>query len=293
MPLRPGDPAALRDAHPERAGVRLDPRHADVRVPVEPAEAPQPQQPLGRDHAERVQGRVEPGHVVALRREVDVAVGVAPSRSSATFSSSKRRCTTTSSALKLEPRCPEPARLTATSAFSRHMSASARSRRSRIAPAARARARSSGLRDQAEHRSRSSRDASGRLSLRSPTSPAAPKTTSAGATGIANSMIEYIVERVEDDRRAARRHERRREQRPRRPLQIQSRRARAASQRSGGGKSLDERLNWRVSQRLPGVRRDERVELGRRSRVDLVERALGRRGREDERRERSATSRSP
>ena len=42
---------------------------------VEPAEAAQPQEPLGRDHAERVERGVEPGHVVPLRGEEDVAVG--------------------------------------------------------------------------------------------------------------------------------------------------------------------------------------------------------------------------
>ena len=76
VPLRPGDAAALRDAHAERAGVRLDARHADVRMAVEPAEPAQPQQLLRRDDAERVEDRVQARHVVALRREVHVAVGV-------------------------------------------------------------------------------------------------------------------------------------------------------------------------------------------------------------------------
>ena len=78
QPLRPRDPAALRDAHPERAGVRLDPGHADVRVPVEAAEPAQLQQALVREHAERVERGVEAGDVVALRREEDVAVRVVP-----------------------------------------------------------------------------------------------------------------------------------------------------------------------------------------------------------------------
>ena len=76
LPLRERDPASLGDAHPERARARLDPGHADVRVPVEPAEAPQPEQTLARDDAEREERRVQPGHVVALRREEDVAVGI-------------------------------------------------------------------------------------------------------------------------------------------------------------------------------------------------------------------------
>ncbi len=80
MPFRPRDPTALRDPHPERARVRLDPRHADVRVAVEPAEPPQPQQLLGREHPQRVQRRVEPGHVVPLRREEDVAIRARPAR---------------------------------------------------------------------------------------------------------------------------------------------------------------------------------------------------------------------
>ena len=75
-PLRERDPAALGDAHPERARARLDPGNADVRVPVEPAEAAEPQQPLPRDDAERVERRVEAGHVVALGREEDVAVRI-------------------------------------------------------------------------------------------------------------------------------------------------------------------------------------------------------------------------
>ena len=70
------DPAALRDAHPERARAGLDPGHADVRVPVEPAEAAEPEQTLARDDAEREERRVQAGHVVALRGEEDVAVGI-------------------------------------------------------------------------------------------------------------------------------------------------------------------------------------------------------------------------
>ena len=76
--LRPGDPAALRDAHPERARVGLDPGHAHVRVPVEAAEPTQLQQTLVGQDAERMERGVEPGDVVALRREEDVAVGVVP-----------------------------------------------------------------------------------------------------------------------------------------------------------------------------------------------------------------------
>ena len=75
-PLRPRDPAALRDAHAERARVRLDARDADVRMPVEPAEPAEPGEPLGREDAEPVQRRVQAGHVVALRGEEDVAVRV-------------------------------------------------------------------------------------------------------------------------------------------------------------------------------------------------------------------------
>src|SRR5438046_1855390 len=55
---------------------------------------------------------------------------------SATLSSRQRRWTTTSSALNVEPRWPEPARLTATSAFARHMSASSASVSERVSPAA-------------------------------------------------------------------------------------------------------------------------------------------------------------
>ena len=76
LPLRERDPAPLRDAHPERARARLDPGHADVRMPVEPAEAPQPEQTLARDDTEREERRVQAGHVVALRREEDVPVGI-------------------------------------------------------------------------------------------------------------------------------------------------------------------------------------------------------------------------
>ena len=74
--LRPGDTAALGDAHPERARVRLDPGDADVRMAVEPVDATEPQEPLAGDHAEREERRVEPRDVVALRGEEDVAVGV-------------------------------------------------------------------------------------------------------------------------------------------------------------------------------------------------------------------------
>ena len=75
-PLAPRDPAPLRDAHAERAGVGLDARDADVRVPVEPAEPAQAREALGRKHAEPVQRRVEPRHVVTLRREEHVALRV-------------------------------------------------------------------------------------------------------------------------------------------------------------------------------------------------------------------------
>ena len=78
MPLRPRDPAALRDSHAERARVRLDPRNVHVWMPVEAAEPPQSEEPLAWDHSEREEHRVQAGHVVPLRREVDVAVGVAP-----------------------------------------------------------------------------------------------------------------------------------------------------------------------------------------------------------------------
>ena len=64
--------------------------------------------------------------------------------SSATFSSSQRRCATTSSELNVEPRWPEPARLTATSAFARHMSARSPRRSSGSSPADPTRANSPG-----------------------------------------------------------------------------------------------------------------------------------------------------
>ena len=79
--LRPRDAARLRDPHPERARVRLDPGDADVRVAVEAAEPPKAQEPLRRDHAERVEGGVEARDVVPLRGEEDVAVGRVEARS--------------------------------------------------------------------------------------------------------------------------------------------------------------------------------------------------------------------
>ena len=74
MPLGPGDPASLGDAHPERPRVRLDSRHADVRMAVEPPEPPEAEEALGRDHAERVERGVQAGDVVPLGREEHVAV---------------------------------------------------------------------------------------------------------------------------------------------------------------------------------------------------------------------------
>ena len=74
--LRQRDPASLRDAHPERARAGLDPRHADVRVTVEPPEATEPEETLARDDPEREERRIEAGHVVALGGEEDVPVGV-------------------------------------------------------------------------------------------------------------------------------------------------------------------------------------------------------------------------
>ena len=57
--LRQGDAAALGDAHAERAGVGFDPGHADIGMPVEPAEPPQSQKPFARDDSEREERRVE------------------------------------------------------------------------------------------------------------------------------------------------------------------------------------------------------------------------------------------
>ena len=74
--LRERDSAALGDAHAERARVRLDPRNAHVRMPVEPADAPQAKQALSRNHPEAVQRGVQAWHVVALRRKEDVPVRV-------------------------------------------------------------------------------------------------------------------------------------------------------------------------------------------------------------------------
>ena len=128
VPLRPGDPASLRDPHPERAGVRLDPGHADVRMPVEPAEAPQPEEARPWESRRGRTGRRRgPGRRGPWRRSRRPDPGC--SQPSSPCSAPRRAGTTTTSmALKLEPRCPEPARLTATSAFSRHMSASSASR---------------------------------------------------------------------------------------------------------------------------------------------------------------------
>ena len=47
-------------------------------MPVEPAEATQSQQPLERDHAQGEERRVQPRYVVALGREVDVAIRMLP-----------------------------------------------------------------------------------------------------------------------------------------------------------------------------------------------------------------------
>ncbi len=74
--LPPGDAATLRDAHAQRARVRLDARNADVRVAVEAAQPAEAQKALARDHAEPVQRRVQTGHVVPLRREEDVTAGI-------------------------------------------------------------------------------------------------------------------------------------------------------------------------------------------------------------------------
>ena len=70
------DPAALGDAHAERPRVRLDTRHADIRMAVEAAEPSQPDEPLGGENAEPVERGVQARNVVALRREEDVALGV-------------------------------------------------------------------------------------------------------------------------------------------------------------------------------------------------------------------------
>ena len=116
--LCPGDPAALRDAHAERAGVRLDSGHRRCRDGRRGLRAA----------GVRAGARAAPGRA---RRAPRTALGTScpfdvknTSRSGCVHPSlpcsAPRRAgwTTTSSALKLEPMCPEPARLTATSAFS-------------------------------------------------------------------------------------------------------------------------------------------------------------------------------
>ena len=45
-------------------------------MPVEPAQAAEAEQALARDDAEREEHRVQPRHVVSLRGEEDVAVGI-------------------------------------------------------------------------------------------------------------------------------------------------------------------------------------------------------------------------
>ena len=74
--LRERDPARLGDAHPERPRARLDPRHADIRMTVEPIEAAQSQETLARDDPERVERRVQPRDVVTLGGEEDVPLGI-------------------------------------------------------------------------------------------------------------------------------------------------------------------------------------------------------------------------
>ena len=56
--LRERDPSTLRDAHAERAGIRLDPRDAHIGMTVETAQAPEPEQAPLRDHAKREEGGV-------------------------------------------------------------------------------------------------------------------------------------------------------------------------------------------------------------------------------------------
>ena len=75
-PLRERNPPALGDAHAQGPRARLDPGHADIGVAVQAAEPPQPQQTLERHDAEGEQHRVQAGHVVALGRKEDVAIGI-------------------------------------------------------------------------------------------------------------------------------------------------------------------------------------------------------------------------
>ena len=74
--LRPCDSSPFGDAHAERARVRLYTRHADVGMSVETAEPTKPREPVGGEHAEAVERRVQAGYVVALGREEHVPVGV-------------------------------------------------------------------------------------------------------------------------------------------------------------------------------------------------------------------------
>ena len=77
-PLCPRHSPPFRQAHSERAGVRVDAGHTDVGVSVQPSETPQAQQPLGGNDAERVQRRVEARYVVPLRGEEHIAIWMIP-----------------------------------------------------------------------------------------------------------------------------------------------------------------------------------------------------------------------
>ena len=69
------EPARLRDAHPERAGARHDlGRRRHVRMPGQAVQPPQLVDQVEVEPPERREHGVQAGHVVALGREVAVAV---------------------------------------------------------------------------------------------------------------------------------------------------------------------------------------------------------------------------
>ena len=77
--LGPGHAATLGDAHAQRSRVGLHPGAGDIRMAVQTAQAPQPEQFFHGQQSQGEEHGIQPRYVVALGGKVDVAIGAVQS----------------------------------------------------------------------------------------------------------------------------------------------------------------------------------------------------------------------
>ena len=158
-------------------------------MPVEPAEATQSQQPVERDHAQGEERRVQPRHVVSLGREVDVAIRMLPAETRRVQLLEEKPGDDVHRA-EARPEMPGTGTFDCNERIeAAHIGGCRQPQVGIVRNGEHAIELGSGDYVELRHR-RETLARHTALALRWPTRPAAPKTTSAGATGTANSMIE-------------------------------------------------------------------------------------------------------